>query len=87
MFRRKKNVFEDDPVFEFFFIQRIRKNILHLTLKKQVLRDCEISKVFGAIHGKSVYNLGVMLGIFPLRKEGLGHWSGKPTSEKKPICL
>jgi hypothetical protein len=48
---RKKKEFEDKPVFEFFFIQRIGKNILHSTTKKQVLGDCEILKVFGAIHG------------------------------------
>jgi hypothetical protein len=47
----RKNVFEDDPVFEFFFIQSIGKNILHSTMKKQVLGDFVILKVFGAIHG------------------------------------
>jgi hypothetical protein len=45
---RKKN--EDEPVFEFFYVQRIGNNILHF-MKKQVLGDCEILKVFVAIHG------------------------------------
>jgi hypothetical protein len=46
----RKNEFEDEPVFEFFFVQRIGNNILQSTMKKQVLGDCEILEVYGAIH-------------------------------------
>jgi hypothetical protein len=47
----EKNEFGVEPVFEFFFVQRIGNNILHSTMKKQDLGYCEILMVFGAIHG------------------------------------
>jgi hypothetical protein len=46
----EKKIFEDEPIFVFFTIQRIRKNILHSTMEKQVMGNCEILKVFGAIY-------------------------------------